>query len=449
VGRRGSVAPRAPDRRRGSELNRFRELVAPLRHHDLRIVWTSQVLSELGDWAARVALAILVERRTGSAAATGLVTTVSLLPFVASGWLLSPLADRLPRRTVMVVSDLARAGLFSVLVVPLPIWAILAVVFIAACFTPPFESARAALLPLTVPRESYGEAIALSQITAEMMLLAGFATGGALAAFISPEGAVLVNAATFVLSAIVLLRLQLGRQPAATGEQRPGVRAGTRVVFGEPFVRRFTLGYSVAGACAIVGEALAAAYAAEELVGGYSPSRAETMSAAYAGLLTMSVPIGVILTTLALPKGRDDTASMRIAGVVATAGSIAAIGLFLLNPQMPLALLAYAALGAVFASRIPANQVAGLRIPDAVRASAFGILAGIMLASQGLAALLGGVLADRIGVRTACILFLVPAVVVSLYSAVAPPREAPSAASAADARSNTAMPSGSRGSANK
>jgi MFS family permease len=410
-------------------------------------VWSSQVLSELGDWAARVALAILVERRTGSAAATGLVTTVSLLPFVASGWLLSPLADRLPRRTVMVVTDLARAALFAVLLAPLPVWAVLAVVFVAACFTPPFESARAALLPLTVPREAYGNAIALSQITAELMLLVGFAAGGALAALISPEGAVLVNAATFVLSAVVLLRLQLGRQPAATGEERPGVRAGARVVFGDPFVRRFTLGYSVAGACAIVGEALAAAYAAEELV-GRGTSSGENLTAAYTGLLTVSVPVGVILTTLALPKGRDDTASMRIAGVVATAGSVAAICLFLLDPAMPLVLVAYAALGAVFASRIPANQVTGLRIPDEVRASAFGILAGFMLASQGLAALLGGVLADRIGVRVACIVFLVPAVVVSAYSALAPPRDAPSGTSA-DARSSTATPSGSRGSANR
>jgi Transmembrane secretion effector len=418
------------------------------------VLWTSQILSELGDWAARVSLAILVERRTGSAAATGLVTTVSLLPYVGSGWLLSGLADRLPRRTVMIAADLARAALFAVLVVPMPVWAVLALVFVAACFTPPFESARAALLPLTVPREAYGDAIALSQITGELMLLAGFAIGGGLAALVSPEGAVLVNAGSFVLSALVLVRLRLGRRPAAGGEIPPGMRTGMRIVFSEPFVRRFTLGYTVAGACAIVGEALAAAYAAEELVGGYAPERAETMTAAFAAALTVAVPIGVILTTIVLPKGRDDTASMRIAGVVAAIGAVLAIGLFVLDPTVPLVLLAYGALGTVFASRIPANQVAGLRIPDEIRASAFGVLAGIMLAAQGLAAMLGGIAADQIGVRTTCIVFLIPAVVVSVYSAVAPPRD-PASASAAnpnvagDDRSNTAMPSASRGSANR
>ncbi|MGH9118963.1 MAG: MFS transporter [Acidimicrobiales bacterium] len=431
-------------------MNRLRALTSPLSHHDLRVLWTSQLFSELGDWAARVALAVLVERRTGSAALTGLVTTASLVPFVGSGWLVSSVADRFSRRTVMIVCDLGRAALFCVLIVPMPIWAVLALVFVAACLTPPFEAARAALLPLTVPRETYRDAIALTQLTGELMLLVGFIGGGALAALISPQAAVLVNAATFILSAAVLVRLRLGRLPAADAASPPGVRAGLRAVFGEPFVRRFAVSYTVTGACAIVGEALAASYAAEELVSGYSEARAETATAAYTGLLTAAVPVGVIITTLALPRGEDDTASMRIAGIVATIGSVAAIALFLLDPGMPAVLLPFAALGIVFASRIPANQVAGLRIPDAVRASAFGILAGLMLATQGLAALLGGVVADEIGVRMACVAFLAVGTVVAVYSAVAPPRDAVTSRPAAEAdRSSTAMPSGSRGSANR
>ena len=430
-------------------MNRLRALISPLSHHDLRVLWTSQLFSELGDWAARVALAILVERRTGSAALTGLVTTASLVPFVGSGWLLASVADRFSRRTVMIVCDVARAALFCVLILPMPIWALLAVVFLAACLTPPFEAARAALLPLAVPRATYQDAIALTQLTGELMLLVGFIGGGALAALVSPQVAVLVNAGSFILSALVLTRLRLGRAPAADAESPPGVRAGLRAVFGEPFVRRFALSYTVTGACAIVGEALAASYAAEELVGGFSEARAERATAAYAGLLTAAVPVGVIITTLLLPKGEDDTASMRIAGVVATIGSLAAMALFLLDLGMPAVLAPYAALGIVFASRIPANQVAGLRIPDHVRASAFGILAGLMLASQGVAALLGGVMADAIGVRMACVAFLAVGSVVAIYSAVAPPRQAGVDVGSDADLSSTAIPSASRGSANR
>lgn len=408
----------------GTELKRLRELAAPLSYPDLRVLWISQVLSELGDWAARVALAILIERRTGSAALTALVATVSVLPYVSVGFLFSSIADRLPRRSVMIVADIARALIFAVLILPLPVWGVLALVFVAACFTPPFEAARAALLPTTVPRERYGDAIKLTSLTFELMLLFGYVGGGGLSALISPQGTLAVNAATFLLSALVLVGLSGGRVAAGEeAEETPGVRTGLRAVFREPFVRRFAIGYTVAGACAFVGEALAASYAHEELVGGYSGSEIETAAAAFAGLLAAAIPLGVILTTLALPTADDDTGSMRMAAIVATFGSVAALGGFLLDPGLPLVLVPYFCLGVVFASRIPANAVSGLRIPDSVRASAFGILAGLMLAGQGVAALLGGVLADQIGVRVACVLFLVVGAVVSLYGAVWPPRE--------------------------
>jgi hypothetical protein len=93
-------------------------------------------------------------------------------------------------------------------------------------------------------------------------------------------------------------------------------------------------------------------------------------------------------------------------------------------------------LGVVFASRIPGNQVAGLRIPDPVRASAFGILNGLMMTAMGLAAVLGGVLGDRIGVREACAAFLVIGAVVAAHAAAAPPRD-PVDASLASGASTT------------
>jgi MFS family permease len=381
------------------------------------------VLSEFGDWAARVALAVLVERRTGSAALTALVATVSVLPYIGIGWLVSSIADRLPRRSVMIAADLARAAIFAVLILPLPVWAILVLVFVAACFTPPFEAARAAMLPSTVPTETYGDAIALTQITFEMMLLIGYLGGGGLSALISPQGALAVNSVTFVLSAVILLALRGGRVATADEGRPSGVRAGLRAVFGDPFVRRFATAYTIAGACAFVGEALVAAYARDELVDAYQAGSADTAAAAFAGILAAAVPAGVIVTALFLPKADDDTGTMRIAGAVAAIGCLVAIAGFAIAPGFPAVLIAFAALGIVFASRIPANQVSGLRIPDSVRASAFGILAGIIFVAQGAAALLGGVVADQTGVRVACIAFLCIGAVVSIHAWVSPPRE--------------------------
>ncbi len=389
----------------------------------MRLVWASQLLSELGDWAARVALAILVERRTGSAALTGLVTAVSVLPWAGIGWIIASFVDRFPRRSVMVVADLARGLLFGVLILSLPTAAMLVIVFVAACFRPAFESARAAMLPTLVPRDRYGDAIALGQVTAEAMLLTGYVGGGVLAALVSPEVGLLVNAISFFASAGVLFGLRSGQTATAKEAAHRGVRPGLRAVFGERFVRRFGTTYAALAGCAIVSEALAAAYAREELVANYHPTDRSQVAAAFAGILAASVPAGVILATLLLPKPESDTGAMRLSGIVAAVGATGAMATFALDLTMPLAVIPFFFVGAVFASRIPANKVAGLRIPDHVRASAFGILNSLVTTSLAAGAFLGGLLGDRIGVRVACIVFLAIAALVSIRAALVPPRE--------------------------
>src|SRR5947209_12747587 len=83
-------------------------LVAPLSDVSIRRLWFARVISEGGDWAARLALGLLVFGETHSALATTAVTAVSLLPHLGIGQVLGTLADRFPHRTVMVVSELWR-----------------------------------------------------------------------------------------------------------------------------------------------------------------------------------------------------------------------------------------------------------------------------------------------------------------------------------------------------
>src|SRR3989442_5972566 len=87
-------------------------LLGALSYRDFRLVWSAQILSELGDWAARVALAVLVYDRTGSKVLTAAVTTVGLIPWLGIGQALAAIGDRVPRRTVMVVADVVRAVAF-------------------------------------------------------------------------------------------------------------------------------------------------------------------------------------------------------------------------------------------------------------------------------------------------------------------------------------------------
>src|SRR3954453_11272221 len=81
-------------------------LSAVFRVPEFRALWTAEVLSVAGDQLARLGLAVVVLQRTGSPAWSAVVYALTFLPALAGGVVLGPLADRFPRRSVMVVADL-------------------------------------------------------------------------------------------------------------------------------------------------------------------------------------------------------------------------------------------------------------------------------------------------------------------------------------------------------
>ena len=90
-----------------------------------------------GDRLALVALTLLVYDRTRSPLLSAAVYAVGYLPYVIGGLFLADLADRRPRRSVMVACDLVRAALVAVMVVPhLQLWVLAALLFAATMFSP-------------------------------------------------------------------------------------------------------------------------------------------------------------------------------------------------------------------------------------------------------------------------------------------------------------------------
>jgi len=77
-----------------------------LRVREFRILWLADAQSSAGDQIGRVALSVLVFERTSSAVLTAVAYALTFLPALIGGALLSSLADRLPRRRVMVLADL-------------------------------------------------------------------------------------------------------------------------------------------------------------------------------------------------------------------------------------------------------------------------------------------------------------------------------------------------------
>jgi len=392
---------------------RLSDLFSPVRYRDFRYLWLAQVFSELGDWAGRLALAVIVAERTNSTILTALVTTASVLPYIGIGQVLATWTNRFRRQRTIVVTDLGRAVLFIALTINMPVGLVLVLAFVAGCLTPPFEAARNSLTVLTVPEKRYGDAIALASITFDMSVLFGYAVGGGLIAIVGARTALLMNACSFIISAALLSRIPAARREVE-GAAEVRVRDGWYALVDDPFIRRFFVGYTVVGACAVVGESLVALYALRVLQD----------QAGVSGLLAAAIPGGAILATVLARAHGDETSKLRRASVVALIGAAIGIAVFASAPALPVVLIGFAAIGALNASRVPANEVAVLRLEDRMRAPTFAVLNGFLLGSQAIAAGLGGVLARGLGVRKTIMASLVLAGIVGLWGALRPPHEA-------------------------
>src|SRR6185369_11515729 len=120
-----TVATRGRRERPRATRTRARVLLSPLADRDYRLIWLAQLASTAGDWATRLALAVVVLHRTGSATMASLVVAASLVAWLGPGQLLAQFADIYGRRLVMVVSDVVRACVFLTLALPVPTWGLL------------------------------------------------------------------------------------------------------------------------------------------------------------------------------------------------------------------------------------------------------------------------------------------------------------------------------------
>lgn len=185
-------------------------------------LWTAQVVSQSGDWLNRVALLALIGTlggKTPSAsvgALFGMELALRLLPSALLGPLAGPIADRMPRRMLMVLADLGRALTVAALYfvrepAQLPwLYVLIGVQMGIGIF---FDAARTAALPDTVRREELHDAYALSSATWSVMLSAGALLGGVLVKWMGVHEVFLVDAATYVASAFCLWGLKLPPVP--------------------------------------------------------------------------------------------------------------------------------------------------------------------------------------------------------------------------------------------
>ncbi|MFC7646957.1 MFS transporter [Streptosporangium lutulentum] len=181
---------------------------------EFRALWIGQGLSLLGDQLSRVALSVLVFEGTHSALATASVYALTYLPPIIGGPLLAGLADRYPRRRIMIICDVLRAVMVALMAIPGTQFLTLCVlVFCVVLLSAPFSAARAALLPELLEGDRYVAGSALQNMTNQGAQMLGFALGGALIMGMGPYRALALDAATFMASALILVS-GVRRRPA-------------------------------------------------------------------------------------------------------------------------------------------------------------------------------------------------------------------------------------------
>jgi len=173
-------------------------------------LWIGQGTSFLGDAVSMVALVVLVVQVTGTASAVGGALIARLLPTLASP-LAGVIADRLDRRLILVASDLARALLVLGLIFARDLATIYVLVFFMGLARTVFNPAVRAAFPSVVGAGDLTRANALIGSTFSVSETAGPALGGLLVATVGVDAAFVLDAATYLISAVLLSLIPLPR----------------------------------------------------------------------------------------------------------------------------------------------------------------------------------------------------------------------------------------------
>ena len=365
-----------------------------LRIPDMRRVWLSQALSEVGDWAARLALAILVLDQSGSALWSAATLAVSYLPYLFSP-ILTPLAQRWSLRRLMIGTDLIRMALFALIALPLPTWSLLVLAFSAGIATPPFEAARVAIVPEAADEERLGDAIALTNITFQVAQVLGFSLAGVLLFTIGPVPALLFNAATFGLSALVLVGMKAGSErpdpePPLTKTRRAFTAAIRNVILR----RVITLVLLLAMADAAVNALLPVFVRSND----YSPLLLTA--------LAVAAPLVGAVSGTVVPREGANLYLLRISAWLTVIGGTGAATLLLLIGSGAtwrgalVAIMAIIAFGVTIAADIPTMTAAMRLVDDELRASLVAVVQPGLMGIQAVGALAAGAVALSVSATT-------------------------------------------------
>ena len=204
------------------------------RNRDFRKAYLSSLISLGGDWFLLVALFGLVYDLTDSALAIAFLLAAQDLTFFVVSPFMGVLTDRLDRKWLMVVADVGRAVLcvgFLFTQSEGTVWIVYPLLAAMACFSAVFEPASLAALPNLVDGDDLATANALSGSLWGTMLTVGAALGGIVTAILGRDAAIVIDAVSFIGSALLIVRIRRSFQESRVDVTPTGLReAATQTV---------------------------------------------------------------------------------------------------------------------------------------------------------------------------------------------------------------------------
>jgi MFS family permease len=355
---------------------------------EFRALWMAQLLSVVGDQLARVALTVLVYDRTRSALLAAITFVVSIVPTFIGGITLAWLADRYPRRAVMIACDVIRGVIVLIMAIPgVPLAAMVTLLFLVTLAGAPFSSARAAIFPDVLSGDQYVMGTAVALTTYQFAQVIGFAAGGTLVGFFGTRTSLVVDAATFAASALIVRAGVRPRPAAAASSHREssrlaGIFAGARMVLARPALRT-----------PMIFGLLAAFYNAPE---GVAAPLAHALGggAAAVGVILAANCLGQTVGAITFSRFVAPPTRLRFMGPLAIS-ACGVLVLFFWMPDLYVSLLILVASGLCASYQLAANAAFVSATPQEQRSQAFGLAQGVMSLGQGVVMILAGAAAEN------------------------------------------------------
>ncbi|MCA0988579.1 MFS transporter [Guptibacillus algicola] len=208
-------------------------------------LWVAQVVSELGDGITHIVVIFLVSQLSDNALVFSFVLMARYIPSLLFGVFVGPIIDRYSKKVIMVIADLYRL-IILLLMIPAhdSLTGILVLIFLQGIGTVFFEPAKTATIPQIIKKEKIPEAVGLSQSTFMTMNIIAPSIGGALLLVNSVSLIFVLDASTFLISALLIGMIVIKRETSEEHTSEKGyiasMKEGLSAMKNDRFLKGFT-----------------------------------------------------------------------------------------------------------------------------------------------------------------------------------------------------------------